>query len=58
MAIIWVRAHEVRKDGPLALIVPMAIRRALGLGKGQQFAAEVDGKTIVYTPVPTVSHEE
>jgi hypothetical protein len=56
--IAFVKAHEVRKDGPVALTVPMAFKRLLGITGGTRFVSHIEGKNIVYTPIPDNQTEE
>jgi hypothetical protein len=48
----FVKAHEIRKNGPLTLVVPKVVRQTSKVSKGTMFAVSLDGKSIVYTPVP------
>jgi len=56
--IAFVKAHEIRKDGPVALTVPMAFKRLLNISGTTRFAAHVDGRNIVYTPIPEAQPQD
>jgi hypothetical protein len=51
----FVKAHEIRKDGPLALVVPMSMRRTLQLKKETRFVVRIEEGELVYTPIPQKS---
>ena len=52
MEVTFVRAHQLKADGTLEVLIPKVIRQTMGITKGTKLAVYQDEDKIVYKPVP------
>ena len=49
-----VKTYQVRKEGPVVVVIPKGIRERMNIKNGTMLQVKVDGRNLVYSPV----HEE
>ena len=55
---VTVRAHQLKSDGTLAVVIPKKIRERLGIKKGTKLVVFADASVVKMQPLDTLTGEE
>ena len=47
-----VKPYQVRKEGPVVVVIPKKIREQMKIQNGTMLQVRIDGNSLVYSPVP------